>query len=118
MCYIELNPVRASMVAHPREYFWSSYRGNALGEPSVNADWIRPHEKYLRLGREAVDRQGAYRQLFRGAISGSDMRDIRECTHKAWALGGDRFREQVEALGQRRAASKGVGRSRKEKNRA
>jgi hypothetical protein len=24
--YIELNPVRAAMVAHPAEYRWSSYR--------------------------------------------------------------------------------------------
>jgi putative transposase len=27
--YIELNPVRANMVAHPSEYPWSSYRFNA-----------------------------------------------------------------------------------------
>jgi REP-associated tyrosine transposase len=47
----------------------------------------------------------------------SDLREIRECTHKGWALGGERFREQVKALTQRRAASKGVGRPRKENNR-
>jgi len=27
--YIELNPVRANMVDHPRDYPWSSYRANA-----------------------------------------------------------------------------------------
>ncbi len=32
MRYIELNPVRAGMVAHPGEYRWSSYRANAQGE--------------------------------------------------------------------------------------
>jgi hypothetical protein len=31
MRYIELNPVRAGMVAHPRDYAWSSYRANAEG---------------------------------------------------------------------------------------
>ena len=31
MRYIELNPVRANMVAHPREYRWSSYRTNGAG---------------------------------------------------------------------------------------
>lgn len=31
MRYIELNPVRAGMVAHPSEYPWSSYGYNALG---------------------------------------------------------------------------------------
>ena len=29
--YIELNPVRASMVGAPAEYPWSSYRSNGLG---------------------------------------------------------------------------------------
>jgi putative transposase len=116
MRYIELNPVRAGMVAHPRDYPWSSYRYNALGESGLNADWISPHREYLRLGRKAGDRQAAYRQLFRAAISGNDLREIRECTHKGWALGGERFREQIEALGQRRAASKGVGRPRKVAN--
>jgi putative transposase len=28
---IELNPVRARMVAHPRDWRWSSYRAHALG---------------------------------------------------------------------------------------
>ena len=32
MRYIELNPVRADMVAHLRDYRWSSYAFNALGE--------------------------------------------------------------------------------------
>ena len=30
--YIELNPVRAGMVAHPAEYPWLSYQYNALGK--------------------------------------------------------------------------------------
>ena len=30
--YIELNPVRAAMVATPGDYPWSSYRHNALGD--------------------------------------------------------------------------------------
>ena len=28
--YIELNPVRAGMVAHPRDYQWSSYRHHVM----------------------------------------------------------------------------------------
>jgi putative transposase len=42
------------------------------------------------------------------------MKAIRECTHKGWALGGERFREEIERLTQRRTVSKGVGRPRKE----
>jgi len=116
MRYIELNPVRAGMVAHPRDYPWSSYACNALGEAGPNGGWVRPHEEYLRLGRGASARQSAYRQLFRAAISAYDLGEIRACTHKGWALGGERFKAQVEALTQRRAVSRGVGRPRKEKN--
>ena len=32
MRYIELNPMRAGMVEHPREYPWSSYLANAYGK--------------------------------------------------------------------------------------
>jgi len=112
MRYIELNPVRADMVAHPRDYPWSSYAFNALGEAGVNADWLTPHSEYLRLGRSAAERQGAYRQLFRAALSGQDLKAIRESTHKGWALGRERFQRGIEALAQRRAVSKGVGRPR------
>ena len=115
MRYIELNPVRADMIAHPRDYPWSSYAFNAQGERGINADWLTPHQEYLRLGRSAAARQSAYRQLFRASLSGQDMEAIRESTHKGWALGSEKFKQQVEALGQRRAASMGVGRPRKVK---
>lgn len=58
--YIELNPVRAGMVAHPAEYRWSSYRANAQGE--VDA-LLQPHSLYEGLGRSAESRQTAYREL-------------------------------------------------------
>ena len=38
--YIELNPVRASMVSKPEEYRWSSYGVNGWGDNG----WITPHE--------------------------------------------------------------------------
>ena len=60
--YIELNPVRAGMVAEPGEYRWSSYRCHGLGRLEGN---IADHEAYLALGRTALVRQAAYRELFR-----------------------------------------------------
>jgi len=112
MRYIELNPVRAGMVAVPQDYPWSSYRRNALGEGGPNADWLSSHAEYSSLGRDDADRQKAYQALFAMAIDQGDLAAIRDCTHKGWALGGERFRAEVEALGKRRAASKGVGRPR------
>ena len=113
MRYIELNPVRAGMVAVPQDYPWSSYRRNALGEGGPNADWLTSHEEYMRLGLDDLARQTAYQALFASAIDQGDLAAIRDCTHKGWALGGERFRAEIEALGQRQEASKGVGRPRK-----
>lgn len=66
------------------------------------------------LARDAADRQAAYRLLFRAAVSNDDLRAIRKCTHKGWALGSEHFKEEIERLTQRRTVSKGVGRLRKE----
>jgi len=46
--YIELNPVRAGMVASPEEYPWSSYHRNALAE---NNKLLVSHALYKALGR-------------------------------------------------------------------
>ncbi|WP_093479039.1 transposase [Halopseudomonas yangmingensis] len=45
--YIELNPVRAAMVAAPGDYRWSSYRTNAFGKASR---LVSPHALYQKLG--------------------------------------------------------------------
>jgi len=55
--YIELNPVRASMVKMPEEYRWSSYCVNAWGEQDV---WLTPHPTYLALGKDSSKRYYAY----------------------------------------------------------
>ena len=117
MRYIEMNPVRAGMVAQPSDYPWSSYAFNALGQRDPNSNWLAAHSEYLRLGQSADAREAAYRALFSAAIVGEDLAAIRESVHKGWALGDERFQAQIEALTRRRAASKGVGRPRKVNNR-
>jgi len=112
MRYVELNPVRAGMVAHPREYAWSSYAANALNETGPNSDFVKPHELYRRLARNAEGRSAAYRALFKTAISKADLSAIRDCTHKGWVLGPEKFKAQIEVLTQRQVSSKGVGRPR------
>jgi putative transposase len=113
MRYIELNPVRAGMVAMPQDYPWSSYRRNAPGEGGPNADWLSSHEEYSRLGWVDAGRQKAYQALFASAIDQGDLAESVTSRTRGWALGGERFRAEIEALGQRQAASKGVGRPRK-----
>ncbi|MDZ7784728.1 MAG: transposase [Halioglobus sp.] len=104
--YIELNPVRAGIVSHAAEYPWSSYQFNALGKP---IQLLTPHALYLRLGRTAAERQDTYRSLFRGRMPERNLTAIREATNKGWVLGDKRFRDQVEANTERRAAPFGRG---------
>lgn len=112
MRYIELNPVRAGMVAHPADYPWSSYRTHAQGDPA--GAWLSPHRLYRCLGRTPEERLAAYRQLFRAHLSRADLDAIREATNKAWVLGNDRFRAKIEALSGRRTAPLPRGRPRQE----
>ena len=108
--YIELNPVRANMVSHASDYPWSSYQGNAAGKPIA---LLTPHPMYRQLGRTDEERQGAYRALFRGRMPQRDLAAIRDATNKAWVLGGDRFKAQVEATTGRRSVPLGRGGDRK-----
>ena len=63
MRYIEINPVRArDMAKHPKNYRWSSYGYNALGNDD---NLITPHRIYKNLGVSEKERLQAYRHLFK-----------------------------------------------------
>lgn len=110
MRYIELNPVRAGMCQHPAEYPWSSYTFNALGFVGPNTQWLQPHEEYFRLGVNAAEWQVGYQALFNVEIAKDDLINIRENTHKGWALGSDKFKTIIELISNRQVVSKCVGR--------
>ncbi len=61
MRYIEENPVRAGLAAHPGAYPWSSYRANALGKDDA---LLTPHPHYCSLGRSPDERRATYAALF------------------------------------------------------
>ncbi len=60
MQYIDLNPKRASMVAHPKDFKWSSYRFYAYGEVD---ELLTPAPSYLALAKTSQERQTIYRDL-------------------------------------------------------
>ena len=113
MRYIELNPVRAGMVGHPRDYPWSSHRRYAYGEMGVNLNWLIEPDQYRKIERTEEARKAAYRDLLKAGVDADDLTAIRDATHKGWALGDKRFREMIEGLGERRAAPAAMGRPRK-----
>lgn len=63
--YIELNPVRAGMVRHPRDYRWTSFHANGDGKQDA---MVVPHEQYLGPARNEQARREAYRALFKAHL--------------------------------------------------
>ena len=98
MRYIELNPVRATLVEDPAHYRWTSYRANALGQTSP---LLVPHSVYLSLG--ATDK-AAYRH-YSGIISTKKWSANCDWRSTKTSLGNERFYETFERMaGQRREA--------------
>ena len=108
--YIELNPVRANMVKQPEEYPWSSYHANALGKED---SLLVRHEVYQAFGKDIEERCSHYRALFKHHINEKQLDEIRQATNKAWVLGNDKFRSQIERLTKRQATPKPKGGDRK-----
>jgi putative transposase len=98
------------MVAHPRDYRWSSYHAHAHGAlDPLAAD----HALYQRRGPKPAERQTAYRTMFRAALDDGVVDALRAATNGGWALGDARFKRQItKALG-RRVAPLPKGRPRK-----
>lgn len=67
--YIELNPVRAGMVHHPRDYRWSSYHGRAMGR----ADNLLDEDPwYGTLGDSPQVRAAAYANWLEASVSDNE----------------------------------------------
>ena len=102
--YIELNPVRASMVGDPADYRWSSYRANALGEANA---LLSPHPLWFALGQGDVQCQAAYRELFRTAQERAPIAELRMALNQSQPIGNARFYAEIEATtGQHRELRK------------
>ena len=102
--YIELNPVRAGMVADPGLYRWSSYRHNGLGHADER---LTPHAEYLALGASNQDRLAHYRSQFRSQLDEEALLDIRLALTQGQPLGNCRFREaQYKAVGIRQTQAR------------
>ncbi len=107
--YIELNPVRAGMVRHPRDYRWSSFHANGDGKRDA---LVVPHEQYLLLGHGEESRREAYRALFKAHLDPEVIAQIRSATNGNVVLGNKRFEEQIAKMLKRRVTRGKAGRPR------
>ena len=99
--YIEENPVRAGMVAHPAEYPWSSFRANAMG---LACPFVTPHRSVEMLDADPIARRIAYRALFDTPQGAGEIELIRDSLKAGLATGSEEFIEHVAITSGRRAA--------------
>ncbi|WP_235175354.1 hypothetical protein [Xanthomonas arboricola] len=90
--YIELNPVRARMVALPSEYGWSSVHTH-MGR--AKSQLITPHEVYLHLGCDAAERVSVYTKWLHAGLAREDEHSVRLHFLQQCALGDSRLQAMV-----------------------
>lgn len=97
--YIELNPIRANLVANPSDYPWSSFRHNALGRPDPI---VTPHSLVQSMGQHPAERAAAYQSLFDYSLDPDACELIRSATNAGIAVGDENFQRKLERSTRRR----------------
>lgn len=105
--YIELNPVRAEMVASPEDYPWSSCRARLGQAPD---EWLDRDPCYLALGATELQRREHYREFLRAAIPNGEWNLIRDAVQRGQLTGRQRFIDEVEAILGKRIEHRSRGR--------
>ena len=107
MVYIDLNPVRAGLVAEPAQYPWSSHRHYA----GMAVDrLVTPHPLFWSLGNTPFARELAYGELVAAGISRETREALAGSAHKGWALGDDDYLADLQRRTDRRTKPLSPGR--------
>jgi len=113
MVCIDLNPVRAGLVAQARDYPWSSY-GHYGG---LHADkLITPHSLMWKLGNTPFAREAAYSQLVLSGINQDQQTALTDAVLLGWALGGENFISELQKKTPRRLSKSSPGRPSRVRN--
>jgi putative transposase len=83
-------------------FIWNGeacYHGNALGKADT---LITQHALYISIDKIPSERNKVYRDYFKTHINEKQLSEIRVSTQKGWALGSERFKDEVEELTKRR----------------
>jgi putative transposase len=107
MVYIDLNPVRAGMVADPANYPWSSYQHYSGRKVDK---LITPHPLYWELGNTPFAREQAYTELVRAGISDQQKRALTDSALRGWALGEPDYVADLQRRTERRVVPAKAGR--------
>jgi putative transposase len=107
MVYIDLNPVRAGMVAEPGDYAWSSHN-HYMGRRADRL--VTPHPLYWELGNTPFARDEAYGSLVRAGISTEQQRALTDSAMRGWALGEPDYVADLQRRTERRVVKAHAGR--------
>jgi putative transposase len=107
MVYIDLNPVRAGMVAQPSDFQWSSHKAY-IGQQTI--PFITPHPLMWTLGNTPFARETTYAKLVASGLTAQHQTELTESAFKGWALGDEHFMTKLQVLTPRRATKMKVGR--------
>ncbi len=107
MVYIDLNPVRAGLVALARDYPWSSH-GHYIGQRADKR--IIPHPLWWTLGNTPFAREAAYAEMVHAGIGAGQQTALTDATLRGWALGSDSFVADLQKLTARRTVPMRPGR--------
>jgi len=107
MAYIDLNPVRAGMVAQALDHPWSSH-AHYVGARLDN--WLLAHDVYWALGNTPFAREKAYAELVQAGIEEDKKQALTSSVLGGWALGEDDFMQNLQPLSKRRVSKTKPGR--------
>ena len=107
MAYLDLNPVRAGLVAEACDYPWSSY-GFYAGLRSDRL--ITPHPLFWALGNTPFAREAAYAELVAAGVSPALQLALTNAALTGWALGDPDFIAGLQKLTSRRVGIAQAGR--------
>ncbi|WP_394755231.1 REP-associated tyrosine transposase [Rhodoferax sp.] len=107
MVYIDLNPVRAGLVAQPQDYPWSSH-GHYTGRRTDKL--ITPHALVWELGNTPFAREAAYAELVQSGLTPVQQAALTDATLRGWALGEPDFVADLQKRTQRRLTKISAGR--------
>lgn len=107
MAYIDLNPVRAGMVASPRDYPWSSY-GHYSGQRIDKL--VSPHPLFWGLGNTPFAREAAYAELVRSGVELVHRSALTDSCLHGWPLGDADFVKELQNKTTRRVSKSAAGR--------
>lgn len=107
MAYMDLNPVRAGLVAEARDYPWSSH-AHYIGLRSDKL--VTPPPLFWTLGNTPFAREAAYADLVHAGVSDQQQLALTQSVLSGWALGDADFVADLQKKTPRRVSKTQAGR--------